>query len=132
MALAALACSQGDFIDPPQPEVPLPSPLFLNVGEADTSYNEGTSVELSGSVGRFRLEGTVSVPGPTYTIDLSGKRQGLNVVVNIDAVALPGGQPSSDLSGRSLAVEWELVRGTYRVVVQDNLRLLLERVIEVQ
>ena len=131
LGVVAAACSDN-LIDPPQQEVPLPSPLLLQIGEADTGYNAATNVDLTGNVGRFRLAGTVSLPGPGYTIEASGSRLGLNVVVNLSNVAVPGVSPGSDLSGRTLVVEWELPRGNYRIIVQDDIKQLIERVVEVQ
>lgn len=130
--LLAAACTNSGLTDPPQQEVSLGPPLLLQIGNADTSYNEGSSIELSGGVARLIIQGTVSLPGPSYTVEPSGRRLGLNVVITLAGVVVPGGQPSTDLSGRTLRVEWELPAGTYRVLVQDDLQQLIERVIEVE
>ena len=131
VALAALACSGDAATDtPPLPEA-LPEPALLQIGEADTTYNIGTHLELFGDEGKFRLAGVVSLPGPTYTVGPGGTRLGLNVTIHLSTLTVPGAQPVDDLSGRTLNVEWELPKGVYRILVQDDIKALLERVIEV-
>jgi hypothetical protein len=73
----------------------------------------------------------VSLPGPTYTIEPDGIRLGLNVTIHLSTATIPGTPPVDDLSGRTLVVEWELPKGVYRILVQDDIKALLERVIEV-
>jgi hypothetical protein len=131
LALAALACSGDNATETvPQP-VDLPEPVLLQIGDADTTYNIGTHLELFGDEGRFRLAGVVSLPGPTYTIEPDGIRLGLNVTIHLSTATIPGTPPVDDLSGRTLVVEWELPKGVYRILVQDDIKALLERVIEV-
>jgi hypothetical protein len=128
--LLATACS-----DPSGPPIfqqePLPPPILLQIGAADTAYNDETTLQLSGSTGRLRLEGTVSLPGPNYTLDLSGTRLGFDITINLLTVEIPGSTPESNLSGRSLAAEWELPEGTYRIIVQDAVKSLKEQAVVV-
>ena len=131
LALAALACSGDTVTDTPPLPVALPDPALLQIGEADTTYNLATHLELFGDEGRFRLAGVVSLPGPTYTLEPGGTRLNLNVTVHLSTVTIPGSPPVDDLSGRTLNVEWELPKGVYRILVQDDIKALLERVIEV-
>ena len=131
LSLAALACSGDNATETPPIPVALPNPASLQIGDADTTYNIGTHLELFGDEGRFRLAGVVSLPGPTYTVEPGGTRLGLNVTVHLSTVTIPGSQPVDDLSGRTLSVEWELPKGVYRILVQDDIKALLERVIEV-
>ena len=132
LVLATVACSEGVDTDAPPQPVPLPTPIVLQIGSADTAYNEGTMVDLEGLTGRFRLAGTVSVPGPGYTIEATGTRQGLNILIEISTVTVPGVPLTEDLTGRSLNIEWEMPRGTYRILVQDDIKALVERLVEVQ
>ena len=131
LALSALACSGDNPSETPPVPVALPDPALLQIGEADTAYNIGTHLELFGDEGRFRLAGVVSLPGPTYTVEPGGTRLNLNVTVHLSTVTIPGSPPVDDLSGRTLTVEWELPKGVYRILVQDDIKALLERVIEV-
>ncbi len=128
--LLTSACS-----DPSGPPIfqqePLPPPVLLQIGAADTAYNDETTLELSGSTGRLRLEGTVSLPGPNYTLDLSGIRLGFDITIDLLTVEIPGGTPDPNLTGRSIVAEWELPAGTYRIIVQDAVKSLKEQAVVV-
>lgn len=123
IAASLTACS-SEVIGPTGDEILLAfPPPILNVGVADTAFNNPSQLEVRGDAGVLRITGMLSIPAPCYGVVASGRRFGRYVEARVAAVmgSAPSPEPcAADAAGRSVEIGWGLEAGTYRVVVLDS------------